>query len=138
MHPPTMKRNHLLGNPQVAQHPQNFSGGRVRPGAEAHGAPAHRHSHVTLPHSGGPTFLRPLPRLLQRLLLPQTAGGWRRFGFRRYLWLLKRHHQRNAQRGGGGRQATPLAQLGVPSPLVELPLENSSLRRTLQHRGPGW
>lgn len=134
-----MEQNRLLGNPLAAPHSQKFSTGRGRRGTEAHGAPAQRHSHVTPPtHGGGPTFLRPLPRLLQRLLLLQTAGGWRRFGFRRYLWLLKRHHQRDAQRDGGRRLATPLAQLGVSSPLEELPLDNSSLRSALQHRGPGW
>jgi hypothetical protein len=133
-----MERNRLSGNPLAAPHSQNFSNGRGPRGAEAQNNPTHRHSHVTPTHGGGPTFLRPLPRLLQRLLLPQAAGGWRRFGFRRYLWLLKRHHQRDAQRDGGRRLATPLAQLGVASPLQELPLENSSLRSTLQHRGPGW
>lgn len=134
-----MERHHLLGNPLVAQHPQNLSGGRGSSGFAGRGTPDHRHSHVTPPHHRGSTFLRPLSRLLQRLLLPRAVGGWRRFGFRRYLWLLKRHHQRDAQRSGSpSAAAVALAQLGVTSPLAELPLENSSLRRTLQHRGPGW
>jgi hypothetical protein len=82
--------------------------------------------------------LRPLCRLMQRLLLPQLAGGWRRFGFRRYLWLLKRHHQRRRQTGSGLRLTPQMAQLLEASPLDALPLENPLLRQTLQHRGPVW
>jgi hypothetical protein len=75
---------------------------------------------------------------MQRLLLPQLAGGWRRFGFRRYLWLLKRHHQRRRQTGSGLRLTPQMAQLLEASPLDALPLENPRLRQTLQHRGPVW
>lgn len=101
------------------------------------GTYAGEQNHVT-PSIGGPTFLKPLARLLQRVLLPQDAGADGRFRFRRYFWLLKRYHQRRRQTAHDGqRLPAPLAQLGGHSPLEGLPLEDSPLRRLLQHRGPG-
>lgn len=100
-------------------------------------AAAPRQNRVIPTGAAEPQFLRPLARLLQRLLPPLRGGSDRSFGRRRYLWLLKRHHQRRYQLRGHRRLNPSLAQLDVSSPLEELPLAKTMLAALLQHRGPG-
>lgn len=135
-----MKRlDHL--NPFTNLRPNsNLSGRTAQPQqrqTKAGAAATAEQNHVTNGAYATPN-LRPLSRLMQQLLLPQTAGGWRRFGFRRYLWLLKRYHQRRRQTSIGTKLSPRLAQTADYSPLESLPLENPRLRQALQHRGPVW
>lgn len=132
-----MKQNPFLGSPAPLADPsKTYREGRRRSALERNPSSG-KQNHVTLSGCGLP-HLQPLARLLQRLLLGSGVGRNRVLGLRRYLWLLKRHHQRRRQPGSGFRRSPRSARLDGSSPLEGLPLESARLRSALQHRGPGW